>query len=70
MLDNSLAWGGFVASSTNLRYQLVNGFEERALVSNSFIHAEALQTLMWHTGCRDDASTQCKKYGQFTHKMY
>ena len=34
VLDNSIAWGGFVASSTNLRYQLVNGFEERALVSN------------------------------------
>lgn len=31
VLDNSLAWGSFVASSTNLRYQLVNGFEERAL---------------------------------------
>ncbi|DBA68740.1 TPA: hypothetical protein ACH3X2_013437 [Trebouxia sp. C0005] len=31
VLDNSIAWGGFVASSTNLRYQLVNGFEERAL---------------------------------------
>ncbi len=23
VLDNSIAWGGFVASSTNLRYQLV-----------------------------------------------
>lgn len=33
VLDNSLAWGGFVATSTNVRYQLVNGFEERALVS-------------------------------------
>ena len=28
VLDNSIAWGGFVASSTNLRYQLVNGFKE------------------------------------------
>ena len=33
VLDNSIAWGGFVATSTNVRYQLVNGFEERALVS-------------------------------------
>ena len=33
-LDNSIAWGGFVATSTNARYQLVNGFEERALVSH------------------------------------
>lgn len=32
MLDNSLAWGGFVCTSTNLRYQTVNAFEERALV--------------------------------------
>ena len=23
VLDNGVAWGGFVASSTNLRYQLV-----------------------------------------------
>ena len=27
VLDNSIAWGGFVAS-TNLRYRLVNGFKE------------------------------------------
>lgn len=32
VLDNSIAWGGFVATSTNLRYQTVNAFEERALV--------------------------------------
>lgn len=32
VLDNSIAWGGFVATSTNVRYQLVNGFEERGLV--------------------------------------
>lgn len=36
VLDNSIAWGGFVSTSTNLRYQLVNGFEERALVSTCF----------------------------------
>lgn len=35
VLDNSIAWGGFVAASTNLRYQLVNGIEERGLVSSS-----------------------------------
>ena len=35
-LGNSIAWGGFVASSTKLRYQLVNGFEERALKSDLF----------------------------------
>lgn len=30
--DNSIAWGGFMATSANLRYQLVNGFEDRVLV--------------------------------------
>lgn len=33
VLDNSLTWGGFMGLSTNLRYQLVNGIEERALVN-------------------------------------
>ena len=33
VLDNSATWGGFMALSTNLRYQLVNGIEERVLVS-------------------------------------
>lgn len=32
VLENSIAWGGFMATSANLRYQLVNGFEERVLV--------------------------------------
>ncbi|KAK9824347.1 hypothetical protein WJX72_009595 [[Myrmecia] bisecta] len=31
VLDNSLGWGGFMALSSNSRYQLVNGFEERVL---------------------------------------
>ncbi len=30
--DNSIAWGGFMATSANLRYQLVNGIEDRLLV--------------------------------------
>lgn len=30
--DNSVAWGGFMATSANLRYQLVNGIEDRILV--------------------------------------
>ncbi len=30
--DNSVAWGGFMATSANLRYQLVNGIEDRVLV--------------------------------------
>ena len=35
VLDNSIAWGAFVAASTNIRYQLVNGIEERGLVRSS-----------------------------------
>ncbi|BDA50342.1 Protein RETICULATA-RELATED 4, chloroplastic [Coccomyxa sp. Obi] len=31
--DNSIAWGGFMATSANLRYQLVNGIEDRLLAS-------------------------------------
>lgn len=32
VLDNSIGWGSFVAVSSNCRYQLVNGIEERGLV--------------------------------------
>lgn len=32
VLENSVVWGGFMGLSTNLRYQLVNGFEDRILV--------------------------------------
>ncbi len=32
VLQNSLAWGGFLALSSNTRYQLVAGIEERVLV--------------------------------------
>jgi len=31
VLDNSLGWGAFMAVSSNMRYQLVNGIEERVL---------------------------------------
>ena len=30
---NSICWGTFMATSANVRYQLLNGFEERYLVS-------------------------------------
>ena len=33
VLDNSVAWGGFVAVSSNTRYQIIAGIEERVLVS-------------------------------------
>ncbi len=32
VLENSVNWGGFMALSTNIRYQVVNGFEDRILV--------------------------------------
>lgn len=34
VLDNSVAWGSFVAVSSNSRYQIIAGIEERVLVSN------------------------------------
>lgn len=34
VLQNSIYWGGFMALSTNVRYQMVNGFEDRFLVSS------------------------------------
>ena len=33
VLDNSVVWGSFVAISSNTRYQLIAGIEERILVS-------------------------------------
>ena len=50
VLDNSIAWGGFVASSTNLRYQLVNGFEERALAGNCPLTLHTNVKNNWHSG--------------------
>ena len=38
VLENSVNWGGFMALSTNIRYQAVNGFEDRLLVR--FLPAE------------------------------
>lgn len=32
VLTNSLGWGAFMAVSANMRYQLINGFEDRVLV--------------------------------------
>ena len=37
VLENSVVWGGFMGLSTNLRYQLLNGFEERLLVTHHLI---------------------------------
>lgn len=34
VLDNSVVWGSFVALSSNTRYQIVAGIEERILVSS------------------------------------
>lgn len=34
VLENSVMWGGFMAVSTNVRYQMMNGIEERGLVSH------------------------------------
>ena len=33
VLKNSLGWGAFMASSANVRYQLVNALEDRFMVS-------------------------------------
>ncbi|KAL3155755.1 hypothetical protein ABBQ32_012772 [Trebouxia sp. C0010 RCD-2024] len=44
VLDNSIAWGGFVATSTNVRYQTVNAFEERAL--DAFVKNGALKSVL------------------------
>ncbi len=32
VLQNSVGWGVFMATSANVRYQLINAFEERFLV--------------------------------------
>lgn len=43
VLDNSIGWGSFMALSSNLRYQFVNGFEERLL--DVFVPNKALNSL-------------------------
>lgn len=43
VLDNSLAWGSFMALSSNTRYQIVNGIEERIVVRPAF--------LLWPASC-------------------
>ena len=48
LLDNSIAWGGFVASR---RRQLVNGSEERALIRDCpllTLHTNVKNN--WHSG--------------------
>ena len=46
VLENSTGWGGFVAVSTNLRYQLVNGIEERGLVSSLPVYKQQPMSLV------------------------
>ena len=43
VLDNSLGFGAFMALSSNLRYQVVIGLEERLL--DAFLPSAALNTL-------------------------
>eukprot|EP01024_Parvocaulis_polyphysoides_P027388 TRINITY_DN24847_c0_g2_i1.p1 TRINITY_DN24847_c0_g2~~TRINITY_DN24847_c0_g2_i1.p1 ORF type:complete len:356 (-),score=45.18 TRINITY_DN24847_c0_g2_i1:214-1281(-) len=43
VLDNSLAWGSFLAWNATTRYNLVNGFEEHVI--DGFIHQQYLKTL-------------------------
>lgn len=52
VLPTSLAWGGFLMSSSNLRYQIVNGIEQRALdpLLGSNGAALALMTLALRLG--------------------
>ncbi len=48
LLDNSIAWGGFVASR---RRQLVNGSEERALIRDCpFLTLHTNVKNNWHSG--------------------
>lgn len=42
---NSICWGTFMATSANVRYQLLNGFEERYLVS--YRHNILFQCQFW-----------------------
>lgn len=44
VLDNSLAWGGFMAASSNTRYQIVATLEERLL--DPFVHNPLLKTVL------------------------
>lgn len=43
VLDNSLGWGAFMGMSSNMRYQLVNGIEERVL--DVFVPNRSLNSL-------------------------
>ena len=60
MLQNSIAWGGFLAVSSNTRYQLVAGIEERILVSvagESCLRSHAISAVVWMGhGCVATAS--------------
>lgn len=38
VLNNSIGWGSFVAVSSNSRYQIIAGIEERVLVSRTYDH--------------------------------
>lgn len=44
VLQNSLAWGGFLAVSSNTRYQIVAGVEERILV-----RPRRMQLFVWRS---------------------
>lgn len=48
VLENSVIWGGFMALSTNIRYQAVNGFEDRFLVSILDAHSHC--SIIYYTG--------------------
>ena len=43
VLDNSLGWGAFMATSANVRYQAINAFEERFLVRHVTALVRCLQ---------------------------
>eukprot|EP01026_Neomeris_dumetosa_P059729 TRINITY_DN5586_c0_g1_i9.p1 TRINITY_DN5586_c0_g1~~TRINITY_DN5586_c0_g1_i9.p1 ORF type:complete len:364 (-),score=47.95 TRINITY_DN5586_c0_g1_i9:445-1536(-) len=47
VLDNSLAWGSFLAWNATFRYNLVNGFEDQVL--DRVIHQRLLKTILVFT---------------------
>ena len=49
---NSICWGTFMATSANLRYQLLNGFEERYLVSCTRSFESGLCCVILKSGIR------------------
>uniref|UniRef100_A0A7S0ZDE3 Uncharacterized protein n=1 Tax=Timspurckia oligopyrenoides TaxID=708627 RepID=A0A7S0ZDE3_9RHOD len=54
VLDNSIQWGLFLGLSSNLRYQLVNGFEDRFLSSLYTVNlpaATAISTILRFGNC-------------------